>query len=50
MLTETIDEMIQSMDIVRECSTIDVVILTGAGKKAFCSGVGYIGEDHVLMY
>ncbi|AID37455.1 naphthoate synthase [Candidatus Walczuchella monophlebidarum] len=52
---ETIDEMIQSMDIVRECSTIDVVILTGAGKKAFCSGGdqrvkgigGYIGEDGV---
>ncbi len=48
-------EMIEAMDICREQQNIGVVILTGAGDKAFCSGGdqnikgigGYIGKDGV---
>ncbi len=48
-------QMIEAFDIVRERSDLRVVILTGAGKHAFCSGGdqnvkgagGYIGEDGV---
>jgi len=48
-------EMIAAMDICREQQDIGVVILTGAGKKAFCSGGdqnikgigGYVGKDGV---
>jgi len=48
-------EMIDAMDICRERQDIGVVILTGAGDKAFCSGGdqnikgigGYIGKDGV---
>ncbi len=52
---ETNIEMIDAMDICRESQDIDVVVLTGAGDKAFCSGGdqnvkgigGYIGKDGV---
>jgi naphthoate synthase len=52
---ETNMEMIEAMDICREDSNIFVVILTGVGDKAFCSGGdqnvkgvgGYIGDDGV---
>lgn len=48
-------EMIEAMDICRERQDIGVVILTGAGNRAFCSGGdqhvkgigGYIGKDGV---
>ena len=49
----TVSEMIQAMEICRNESKIDVIILTGEGGKAFCSGgdqkarghQGYVGED-----
>jgi naphthoate synthase len=52
---ETNKEMIDAMDICRERQDIRVVILTGTGEKAFCSGGdqnvkgigGYVGEDGV---
>jgi len=52
---ETNVEMIEAMDTCRERQDIDVVILTGTGDKAFCSGGdqnvkgvgGYIGKDGV---
>ena len=52
---QTNDEMLDAMKICRERSDIGVVILTGAGDKAFCSGGdqnvktlgGYMGEDGV---
>lgn len=52
---ETNIQMIDAMDICRERQDIGVVILTGVGDKAFCSGGdqnvkgvgGYIGEDGV---
>lgn len=52
---ETNKQMIEAMGICRERQDIRVVILTGAGDKAFCSGGdqnvkgvgGYVGEDGV---
>jgi naphthoate synthase len=52
---ETNIEMIDAMDIAREDNRVGVVILTGEGDKAFCSGGdqnvkgvgGYVGEDGV---
>jgi len=52
---KTVDEMINAMHICREDPRIEVIILTGEGGKAFCSGGdqsvrgdgGYIGDDHV---
>lgn len=52
---ETNIEMIEAMDIARERTDIYVVVLTGAGDKAFCSGGdqnvkgigGYVGQDGV---
>jgi naphthoate synthase len=52
---ETNMEMLDAMDICRENQDIFVVVLTGTGDKAFCSGGdqnvkgigGYIGEDGV---
>ncbi len=49
----TVDEMIDAMHICRERTDIGVVILTGEGGKAFCSGGdqgvrghgGYVGKD-----
>jgi naphthoate synthase len=51
----TVQEMIDAMVICREDPTIDVIILTGAGDLAFCSGGdqnvrgvgGYVGKDQV---
>ena len=51
----TVKEMIEAFDAVREDSEVGVVILTGAGDEAFCSGgdqrvrgnAGYVGEDKV---
>lgn len=48
-------DMIDAMDIARERSDVGVVVFTGIGDKAFCSGGdqnvkgrgGYIGEDGV---
>ncbi|MFZ6663134.1 1,4-dihydroxy-2-naphthoyl-CoA synthase [Peijinzhouia sedimentorum] len=52
---ETNIEMMDAMDICRERQDVRVVVFTGAGDKAFCSGGdqnvkgkgGYIGEDGV---
>lgn len=52
---ETNSEMIDAMDLCREDPNLFVVILTGIGDKAFCSGGdqnvkgigGYIGKDGV---
>ena len=52
---QTVTEMIDAMHFCREEPAIEVIILTGEGGKAFCSGGdqsvrghgGYIGEDHV---
>ena len=51
----TVTEMIGAMDRARDDSSVGVVILTGAGDKAFCSGGdqrvrgtgGYVGDDGV---
>ena len=51
----TVQEMIDAMQICREDNEIGVVILTGEGGKAFCSGGdqsvrghgGYVGDDSV---
>ena len=52
---ETVDEMQDAFHICRNDSSIGVVILTGEGPEAFCSGgdqkirgnEGYVGEDGV---
>jgi naphthoate synthase len=52
---ETNIEMLDAMDICRERQDVRVIVLTGIGDKAFCSGGdqnvkgigGYIGEDGV---
>jgi len=52
---ETNIEMLEAMDICRERTDINVVVLTGIGDKAFCSGGdqnvkgvgGYVGQDGV---
>lgn len=52
---QTVNEMLDAMEICREDAKIRVVILTGSGDKAFCSGGdqnvkgvgGYVGEDGV---
>ncbi|MDX5429353.1 MAG: 1,4-dihydroxy-2-naphthoyl-CoA synthase [Bacteroidota bacterium] len=52
---ETNIEMIDAMDIARERNDVKVVVLTGEGDKAFCSGGdqnvkgvgGYVGDDGV---
>ncbi len=51
----TVSEMIDAFADAREDSTVGVVILTGAGDEAFCSGgdqkvrgeAGYVGADNV---
>jgi len=51
----TIEEMIDAMNICRDRTDIEVIILTGEGGKAFCSGGdqsvrghgGYVGSDAV---
>ena len=52
---KTVNEMIDAMDEAREDPEVGVVILTGAGTEAFCSGgdqrvrgnAGYVGDDQV---
>lgn len=52
---ETVEELIQAFDYCRDESSIGVVILTGEGKEAFCSGGdqrvrghgGYVGGDGI---
>lgn len=52
---QTVNEMLEAMEICREDETVRVIVLTGAGDKAFCSGGdqnvkgigGYVGEDGV---
>jgi len=51
----TVAEMIRAIDEARDDSSVGVVILTGAGDKAFCSGGdqrvrgegGYVGDDGI---
>jgi naphthoate synthase len=52
---ETVKELLEAFDVVRDDSSIGVVILTGEGKDAFCAGGdqkvrghgGYVGNDGV---
>jgi naphthoate synthase len=52
---KTVMEMIDAFSYARDDSNIGVIILTGAGGKAFCSGGdqkvrghgGYVGEDNI---
>ena len=52
---ETNNDMLDAFDICRERNDIDIVVITGTGDKAFCSGGdqnvkgtgGYIGDDGV---
>jgi naphthoate synthase len=52
---KTVMELLQAFDMAHENPVVGVIILTGAGDKAFCSGgdqkvrghAGYIGEDGV---
>lgn len=52
---QTVKEMLDAMDVLRDDSDIGVIILTGQGDYAFCSGGdqrvrgegGYVGEDKV---
>jgi naphthoate synthase len=52
---ETVKEMIDAFNIVRDDAEVGVVLLTGKGDKAFCSGGdqrvrghgGYVGNDDV---
>ena len=52
---KTVNEMLEALDIVHNDSDIGILILTGAGEKAFCSGgdqkvrgdSGYVGDDGV---
>jgi naphthoate synthase len=52
---QTVIDMLDAFDICRERQDIGVVILTGVGNKAFCSGGdqnvkgigGYVGEDGI---
>ncbi|GAB4227988.1 MAG: 1,4-dihydroxy-2-naphthoyl-CoA synthase [Chlamydiales bacterium] len=51
----TVKEMQEAFEVARDDSSIGVIILTGIGDKAFCSGgdqkirgdAGYIGEDGI---
>ena len=52
---QTVEEMLRAFEWCRDESSIGVVILTGEGEKAFCSGGdqkvrgvgGYVGEDGI---
>ena len=52
---KTVNEMLEALDIVHNNTDIGILILTGAGEKAFCSGgdqkvrgdAGYVGDDGV---
>lgn len=51
----TVQEMSEAMEMARQDTSVGVIILTGEGGKAFCSGGdqsvrgdgGYVGEDYV---
>jgi naphthoate synthase len=51
----TVQEMSEAMELARQDTSIGVIILTGEGGKAFCSGGdqsvrgdgGYVGDDYV---
>jgi naphthoate synthase len=51
----TVEEMSEAMEMARQDTSVGVIILTGEGGKAFCSGGdqsvrgdgGYVGEDYV---
>lgn len=52
---KTVTELIDAFTAARDDSKIGVIILTGAGEEAFCSGGdqkvrghgGYVGDDHI---
>lgn len=52
---DTIQEMIEAFNYCRDDSSIGIIILTGQGDLAFCSGGdqnvrgngGYVGKDHI---
>src|ERR1700722_2987765 len=52
---ETVKELLEAFDICRDTGSIGVVILTGEGHEAFCSGGdqkvrgtgGYVGKDGI---
>ena len=52
---QTVNEMLEALDIFHNDPEIGILILTGAGDKAFCSGgdqkvrgdAGYVGDDGV---
>ena len=52
---ETVNEIIEALDLVQNDETVGVLVITGAGDKAFCSGgdqkvrgdAGYIGKDGI---
>lgn len=52
---QTVREMLDAMDVLRDDSSIGVIIITGQGDMAFCSGGdqrvrgegGYVGQDGV---
>ena len=52
---QTVREMLDAMDVLRDDSSIGVIVLTGQGDMAFCSGGdqrvrgegGYVGQDGV---
>src|SRR5271156_5199165 len=52
---KTVKELIRAFDDARDDSDVGVIILTGAGDKAFCSGGdqrvrgegGYVGDDGI---
>ncbi|PJA19518.1 MAG: 1,4-dihydroxy-2-naphthoyl-CoA synthase [Deltaproteobacteria bacterium CG_4_10_14_0_2_um_filter_43_8] len=52
---QTVKELLEAFDLARDDENIGVVILTGAGDKAFCSGgdqkvrgsAGYVGKDGI---
>ena len=55
---ETNIQMLEAIEVCREDNDIDVVVFTGIGDKAFCSGGdqnvkgvgGYVGEDEAGEY
>ena len=52
---KTVKELLEAFTIARDDSNVGVIILTGEGEKAFCSGGdqkvrghgGYVGEDEI---
>ncbi len=52
---QTVKEMLDAMDVIRDDASVGVVVLTGQGDMAFCSGGdqrvrgegGYVGQDGV---